>query len=105
MKPGSADHTGDVKPEGAGVAGEILLVYRLGVSCLRRLLPVGAHSTFRWNLTPRQRARTECGDRRDHTGLDIDQGMVVKMGGRLYYGTEAIHILALTNSQRASLTS
>ena len=36
--------------------------------CLRRLLPVGAHSTFRWNLTPRQRARTECGDRRDHTG-------------------------------------
>jgi hypothetical protein len=32
-------------------------------------------------------------------GLDIDQGMVVKMGGRLYYGTEAIHILALTNSR------
>ena len=32
-------------------------------------------------------------------GLDIDQGMVVKIGGLFYYGTEAIHILALTNSR------
>jgi predicted DCC family thiol-disulfide oxidoreductase YuxK len=33
-------------------------------------------------------------------GLDIDQGMVVKIGGRLYYGSDAIHVLALlgTNS-------
>lgn len=33
-------------------------------------------------------------------GLDIDQGMVVKVGGRLYYGSDAIHVLALmgTNS-------
>lgn len=27
-------------------------------------------------------------------GLDIDQGMVLKMGGALYYGAEAIHMLA-----------
>lgn len=33
-------------------------------------------------------------------GLDIDQGMVVKVGGTLYYGPDAIHVLALlgTNS-------
>ena len=33
-------------------------------------------------------------------GLDIDQGMVVKAGGNLYYGADAIHALALlgTNS-------
>jgi predicted DCC family thiol-disulfide oxidoreductase YuxK len=28
-------------------------------------------------------------------GLDIDQGMVVKIGDELYYGPEAIHVLAL----------
>ena len=28
-------------------------------------------------------------------GLDIDQGMVVKAGGQLYYGADAIHALAL----------
>ena len=28
-------------------------------------------------------------------GLDIDQGMVVKLGGRLYYGPDAIHVLVL----------
>lgn len=32
-------------------------------------------------------------------GLDIDQGMVVKMGGRLYYGSDAIHILAPLSSR------
>ena len=33
-------------------------------------------------------------------GLDIDQGMVVKVGGTLYYGSDAIHVLSLmgTNS-------
>lgn len=33
-------------------------------------------------------------------GLDIDQGMVVKVGGTLYYGPDAIHVLVLlgTNS-------
>ena len=27
-------------------------------------------------------------------GLDIDQGMVLKMDGQLYYGADAIHLLA-----------
>lgn len=33
-------------------------------------------------------------------GLDIDQGMVLKVGQTLYYGADAIHVLALmgTNS-------
>lgn len=32
-------------------------------------------------------------------GMDIDQGMVLKMGGRLYYGSDAIHALALISSR------
>ncbi len=32
-------------------------------------------------------------------GLDIDQGMVLKMGGRLFYGADAIHALALIGSR------
>ena len=31
-------------------------------------------------------------------GLDIDQGMVVKIGGTLHYGADAIHALARTGS-------
>lgn len=30
--------------------------------------------------------------------LDIDQGMVLKMGGELYYGSNAIHALALISN-------
>lgn len=32
-------------------------------------------------------------------GLDIDQGMVLKMGGQIYYGSDAIHTLALISSR------
>ena len=32
-------------------------------------------------------------------GLDIDQGMVLKMGGQVYYGADAIHALALIGSR------
>lgn len=35
-------------------------------------------------------------------GLDIDQGMVVKIKDKLYYGSDAIHILSLLSS-RSSL--
>lgn len=47
-------------------------------------------------------------DAREHTairdeitarGLDIDQGMVLKMGDNLYYGADAIHALALISSR------
>lgn len=33
-------------------------------------------------------------------GLDIDQGMVVKAGGELYYGPDAIHVLALMGTNK-----
>ncbi len=32
-------------------------------------------------------------------GLDIDQGMVLKMGGQIYYGSDAIHALSLISSR------
>ncbi len=32
-------------------------------------------------------------------GLDIDQGMVLKVGGSLYYGSEAIHELSVLSGQ------
>ena len=32
--------------------------------------------------------------------LDIDQGMVVKLGDELYYGADAIHVLALMGTNR-----
>ncbi|MAD88443.1 MAG: hypothetical protein CMK64_01960 [Pseudoalteromonas sp.] len=32
-------------------------------------------------------------------GLDIDQGMVLKVGGVIYYGADAIHALALISSR------
>lgn len=32
-------------------------------------------------------------------GLDIDQGMVLKMDGQLYYGADAIQLLALLSSR------
>ena len=36
-------------------------------------------------------------------GLDIDQGMVLKMGDQLYYGSDAIHALALIGSRSGVL--
>lgn len=33
------------------------------------------------------------------SGLDIDQGMVLKMGSQLYYGSDAIHAIALISSR------
>jgi predicted DCC family thiol-disulfide oxidoreductase YuxK len=35
-------------------------------------------------------------------GLDIDQGMVLKMGERLYYGAEAMQVLALLSTRSGS---
>ena len=36
-------------------------------------------------------------------GHDIDQGMVLKMGGQLYYGSDALHALALIGSRSGIL--
>jgi predicted DCC family thiol-disulfide oxidoreductase YuxK len=32
-------------------------------------------------------------------GLDIDQGMVLKVGTQLYYGADAIHVLSLMSTR------
>jgi len=32
-------------------------------------------------------------------GLDIDKGMVLKMGGQFYYGSDAMHALALISGR------
>lgn len=34
------------------------------------------------------------------SGLDIDQGMVVKVDDELYYGADAVHVLALMGTNR-----
>jgi len=48
------------------------------------------------------RAQSDVLDEITQQGLDIDQGMVVKINDRLYYGADAIHALALL-SNRAGL--
>lgn len=45
------------------------------------------------------RQNSEVMDEITSMGLDIDQGMVLKMGGQLYYGADAIHALALIGSR------
>jgi predicted DCC family thiol-disulfide oxidoreductase YuxK len=45
------------------------------------------------------RSKSDIMDEITAEGLDIDQGMVLKMGDRLYYGSDAIHVLALISSR------
>lgn len=44
------------------------------------------------------REPSEIMDELTASGLDIDQGMVLKMGDVLYYGSDAIHMLSLIGS-------
>ncbi len=37
-------------------------------------------------------------------GLDLDQGMAVKWGGRLYYGADAMHVLALLGAEGSAFS-
>ncbi len=84
------------EPEVVGAAGdEVVLVYdRQCPVCdaycrLVRVRPSGG--TLR---LVDARASTAVMDEITAAGLDIDQGMVLKTGGRLYYGSEAINVLA-----------
>ena len=45
------------------------------------------------------REKSEVMDEITRKGLDIDQGMVLMMGGQMYYGADAIHALALISSR------
>jgi predicted DCC family thiol-disulfide oxidoreductase YuxK len=49
------------------------------------------------------RENSEIMDEITEQGLDIDQGMVLKIGGQLYYGSDAIHMLALIGSRSGIL--
>jgi len=49
------------------------------------------------------REKSEVLDEITELGLDIDQGMVLKMGDQLYYGSDAIHALALISSHSGLL--
>ena len=87
MNPGSADHAGDVKSEGAGVAGEILLVYDWECpACDAYCRLVRIQRSVGTLRLVNAREPSVVIDEITQAGLDIDQGVVVKMGGRLYYG-------------------
>jgi len=49
------------------------------------------------------REKSEVLDEITELGIDIDQGMVLKMGDQLYYGSDAIHALALISSRSGLL--
>jgi predicted DCC family thiol-disulfide oxidoreductase YuxK len=96
-RPGRGD-TGDRLH--AGKADEILLVYdRECPACdtYCRLVEVQP-SAGRLTLVD-ARDRTPVMEEITKAGLDIDQGMVVKMDGKIYYGSDAIHALALISSR------
>jgi predicted DCC family thiol-disulfide oxidoreductase YuxK len=100
MNPSSADHAGDIKREAGGATGEILLVYDWecpACDTYCRLVHIPRSVGILRLVNAREPSAVI--DEITQAGLDIDQGMVVKMGGRLYYGAEAIHILALINSR------
>lgn len=46
------------------------------------------------------RAPSEIMDEITALGLDIDEGMVVKVGERIYYGSDAIHELAQMSAKK-----
>jgi len=45
------------------------------------------------------RESSEVMDEITEHGFDIDQGMVLKVGEEIYYGSDAIHVLALISSR------
>jgi predicted DCC family thiol-disulfide oxidoreductase YuxK len=49
------------------------------------------------------RVKSKILDEITELGLDIDQGMVLKMENQIYYGSDAIHALALISSRSGLL--
>ena len=100
----SADHadpgTDHIKPRPAGAAGDILLVYDwecpvCNIYC--RLVHV--RPTVGQLRLVNARESTAVLEEITKAGLDIDQGMVAKIDGYLYYGSEAIHAVALVSDR------
>jgi predicted DCC family thiol-disulfide oxidoreductase YuxK len=100
MGPTSADRTRPGDGNTSGAAGEILLVYDWecpACDAYCRLLRT-SRSVGTLRLINARTPSTAV-EEITEAGLDVDQGMVVKMGGRLYYGADAIHTLALISSR------
>lgn len=91
---------GDGDQRSAGEGDEILLIYDQECPACRtycRSVRV-AESAGRLRLV-NARDSTPIMEKITAAGLDIDQGMVVQRGGQLYYGSDAIHALALLSSR------
>lgn len=121
MTANSTHRSGDgSEPDTAGAADEVLLVYdRQCPVCDAYCRLVRVQPSAGTLRLIDARASTSIMDEITAAGLDIDDGMVVRMDGRLYYGSEAINALALRSdrsgifnrlnsvvfgSQRAALT-
>ena len=84
----------------AGAAGEILLVYDWECpACDTYCRFVRVRRSVGKLRLVNARESTAVMEEITEAGLDIDQGMIVKMGGQLYYGSDAIHTLALLSSR------
>lgn len=87
-------------PQPAANRPEVLLVYdKQCPACDAYCRLVRIRDTVGDLRIVNARERSEVMDEITAHGFDIDQGMVLKMGGRLYYGADAIHALALISSR------
>lgn len=80
--------------------GEILLVYdRECPVCERYSQVVRIKQSVGELKIVNAREDSEVMEEITARGLDVDQGMVLKMGDQYYYGSDAIHALALLSSR------
>ncbi len=83
---------------------EILLVYdKECPACNAYCQIIRIRETFGDLKIIDAREKSEVLDEITARGLDIDQGMVLKMEGQLYYGSDAMHALALISSRSGLL--
>jgi predicted DCC family thiol-disulfide oxidoreductase YuxK len=98
----SADHKDPSAHEGEpnAAASEILLVYdRECPACDTYCRWVGVQPSAGRLRLVNAREATAIMDEIIEARLDIDQGMVLRMGGHLYYGSGAINALARLSSR------
>ncbi len=60
---------------------------------------IAVDQTAGWLRRVDARVASDIMDEITALGLDIDEGMVLKVGDTMYYGSEAIHALALLSSR------
>ena len=97
-RPGPGTEEG--KGESSGEVGDILLVYDQECpACDIYCRSVRVAPSVGTLHVVNARQSSEVMEEITAAGLDIDQGMVVKIGGQLYYGSDAIHTLARLGSR------